>query len=161
MHVRIINIESKTGAIIGIFLKFTMFSTFLVKFSFWQYPFKHTKFSFLTHLSWKLKWAILIARCPSVCLSVNFYFLSRTTGPILTRLSTNHPWGEGIQVCSNEGRCPSLRGDNSKRVKIHKIYFNISRTSEQISVKLGTNYPWMKGIQVCSTKRPVFFSRGR
>jgi hypothetical protein len=27
--------------------------------------------------------------------------------------------GEGIQVCSNEGRRPSLRGDNSKRVKIH------------------------------------------
>jgi hypothetical protein len=33
---------------------------------------------------------------PSVRLSVNFYifdFFSRTTGPILTRLGTNHPWG--------------------------------------------------------------------
>jgi hypothetical protein len=39
-------------------------------------------------------------------LSVNFYifdFFSRTTGPILTRLATNHPLGEGIQVCLNEG----------------------------------------------------------
>jgi hypothetical protein len=27
--------------------------------------------------------------------------------------------GEGIQVCSNEGDCPSSRGDNSKRVKMH------------------------------------------
>jgi hypothetical protein len=34
----------------------------------------------------------------SVCLSVNFYifdFFSRTTGPILTKLGTNHPWGGG------------------------------------------------------------------
>jgi hypothetical protein len=58
----------------------------------------------------------------SVCLSVNFYifdFFSRTTGPILTKVGTNHPWGEGIQVCSNEGDCPSSRGDNSKTIKIH------------------------------------------
>jgi hypothetical protein len=46
-------------------------------------------------------------------------FFSRTTGPILTKLGTNHPWGEGIQVCSNEGGCPSPRGDNSETVKIH------------------------------------------
>jgi hypothetical protein len=46
-------------------------------------------------------------------------FLFRTTGPILTRLGTNHPWGKGIQVCSNEGDNPSPRGDNSKIVKIH------------------------------------------
>jgi hypothetical protein len=55
-----------------------------------------------------------------VRLSVNFYifdFFSRTTWPIVTRLGTNHPWGEGIQVCSNEGDSPSLRGDNSERVK--------------------------------------------
>jgi hypothetical protein len=67
---------------------------------------------------------------------------SRTTGPMLTRLGTNHPWGEGIQVCSSEGRCPSLRGDN-KRVKIHKKYSKIffSKTSGPISIKLGTNYP--------------------
>jgi hypothetical protein len=81
----------------------------------------------LAHLSWKLKWAILIAFCPSsvclsVCLSVNFYifdFFSRTTGSILARLGINHPWAEGIQVCSNKGDCPSPRGDKSKRVKIH------------------------------------------
>jgi hypothetical protein len=56
-----------------------------------------------------------------VCLSVNFYifdFFSRTTGPNLTRLGTNHPWGEGILNCSTEGDCLSPRGDNSKRVKI-------------------------------------------
>jgi hypothetical protein len=44
---------------------------------------------------------------------------SRTTGPVLTRLSKNHPWVEGIQVCLNEGDSPSSRGDNSERVKIH------------------------------------------
>jgi hypothetical protein len=46
-------------------------------------------------------------------------FLYRTTSPSLTRLGTNHPWGKGIHVCSNEGDSPFPRGDNSKRVKIH------------------------------------------
>jgi hypothetical protein len=44
---------------------------------------------------------------------------SRTTEPILTRLGTNHPWGEEIQVCTNEEDCPSPRGDNCETVKIH------------------------------------------
>jgi hypothetical protein len=58
----------------------------------------------------------------SVCLSVNLYifdFFSRTTGPILTSLGKNHPWGEGILNCSIEGDCLSPSGDNSKRVKIN------------------------------------------
>ena len=44
-------------------------------------------------------------------------FFSITTGPILTRLGINHPWGKGIQV-SNKEDCPSPRGDNSETVKI-------------------------------------------
>jgi hypothetical protein len=74
---------------------------------------------YLAHLGWKRNWAFLIARCPaSVCLSVlpsvNFYifdFFSRTTGPILTRVSTNHPWVKGIQVCSKEGDSLTPRGE--------------------------------------------------
>jgi hypothetical protein len=83
-------------------------------------PFKSI-FGLLAHLSWKLKWAILITGCPSVCLSVNFYIFdfSRTTWPILTRLGTNHSWLEGIQVCSNEEKHPSPRGDDIERVQIH------------------------------------------
>jgi hypothetical protein len=54
---------------------------------------------------------------PSVCKLLHFNS-SRTTGPILTRLDTNHPWEEGILNCSNEGDCPSPRGDNHKRVTI-------------------------------------------
>jgi hypothetical protein len=87
--------------------------------------------------------------------SVNFYIFaifSRTTEPILTRLGTNHSWGKGIQVSSNDGDSLSPRGDNRERVKIHwkilKVFF--SRTSRPNWIKLGTNYPWMKGIQVCS-----------
>jgi hypothetical protein len=83
-------------------------------------------------------------------------FFSRTTGPILTKLGTNHPWGEGIQICSNEGDCPSPRGDDSETVKIHwkflKIFF--SGTSCPNSIKLSTNYFWVKHIQVCSNKGP-------
>jgi hypothetical protein len=45
-------------------------------------------------------------------------FFSRTIWSILTRFSTNNPWGKGIKVYSDEGDCPSPRGDNSKRVKI-------------------------------------------
>jgi hypothetical protein len=45
-------------------------------------------------------------------------FFYRTSGPNLTRLSTNHPSGKGIQVSSSEGECPFPRGGNSKRVKI-------------------------------------------
>ena len=30
------------------------------------------------------------------------YFISRTTGPISTKLGTNYPWVKGIQVCLNE-----------------------------------------------------------
>ena len=89
-------------------------------------------------------------------------FFSRTTGPILNRLGTNHPWVEGIQVCSNEGYSPSPRGDNSERVKMHRQFLKIffSRTSRPNSVKLGTNYPWMKGNQVCSNKGPGSRQRG-
>jgi hypothetical protein len=100
---------------------------------------------FLAHLIWKLKWGFLIAGCQSsVYPSVNFYifdFFSRTAGPILTRLGTNHPWVKGIHVCSKKVDNPSPRGDDSKRVKIHwkflKIFF---RTSRPNWIKLRTNY---------------------
>jgi hypothetical protein len=49
-------------------------------------------------------------------------FFCRTTGPMLTRLSTNHPWRKRIQVSLMEGDSPSPRGDNSKRVKIHRKF---------------------------------------
>jgi hypothetical protein len=45
--------------------------------------------------------------CPSVCLSVckllHFQLLLQNHRSILTRLGTNHPWGEGIANSSNEG----------------------------------------------------------
>jgi hypothetical protein len=87
---------------------------------------------------------------------------SSTTGPNLTRLGTNHPWSKRIQVSLKEGDSPSLREDDSKRVKIHrkvlKIFF--SRTSWPKSIKLGTNYPLVKRIQVCSNKGPDPLQRG-
>jgi hypothetical protein len=92
----------------------------------------------------------------SVHLSVNFYFFnffSTTTGPILTTLGTNHPWGKGILNYYNEGDCPSAIRDNHKRVKIHWTILKIfSRTSSPISIKLDRNYPWVKGILNCLHK---------
>jgi hypothetical protein len=67
-------------------------------------------------------------------------------------------------VFSNEGDCPSLRGDNSKRVKKtlnfckKKIFF--SRTTRHNSIKLGTNHPWVNGIQGCTNKGPGPIQRG-
>jgi hypothetical protein len=58
---------------------------------------------------------------------------SRTTGPILNRLGTNHPWVEGIQVYIN----------------LLKIF---SRTTGPILTKLGINHPWGKWIQVSSNE---------
>jgi hypothetical protein len=89
-------------------------------------------------------------------------FFSRTTGPILTRLGTHHPWRERIQVSLKEGDSPSPRGDNSERVKIHRQFLKIifSRTSRPKSIKLGTNYPLVKRIQVCSNKGPGLLQRG-
>jgi hypothetical protein len=49
-------------------------------------------------------------------------FFSRTIGPILTRLGTNHPWREKIQVSLKEGDSPSPRGDNSEKVKIQRKF---------------------------------------
>jgi hypothetical protein len=43
----------------------------------------------------------------------------RTSGPILTRLGTNHPCIKGIQIFTMEGDSPFPRGDNSERVKMH------------------------------------------
>jgi hypothetical protein len=106
-----------------------------------------------------------VVRQPSVCPSVNFYifdFFSRTIGPILIKLGTNHSWVEGISVSSNKRDSPSPRGDDSKRVKIQwqflKIFF--SRTSWPNSIKLGTNYSWKKENQVCSNKGPGPLQRG-
>jgi hypothetical protein len=69
--------------------------------------------------------------------------------------------GEGIQVCSKEGRHPSLRGDNSKRVKIHwKCLKIFSRTSRPISIKLSTNQRWVKKTLNCSNEGPGPLQRG-
>jgi hypothetical protein len=66
--------------------------------------------SFSDHILSVVRPSARLSVCPSVCLSVrpsvNFYifdFFSRNTGPILTKLGTNHHWGVGILNCSNEG----------------------------------------------------------
>jgi hypothetical protein len=145
---------------IEIFLNFGIFISISFKF-FSKYIFT----IYLFQLTWaesssELIWSPVVRR-PSGNIYI-FDFFSRTTGPILTRLGTNHPLINGIQVCSKEGDSPSQRGDNSERVKIHwkflKIFF--SRTSWPNSIKLITHYPWVTGIQVCSNKGPSPLQRG-
>jgi hypothetical protein len=61
-------------------------------------------------------------------------FFSRTTGPFLTRLGTNHPWRERIQVFLKKGDSPSPRGNNNERVKIHKIFKNLLLQNQQAKI---------------------------
>ena len=64
-------------------------------------------------------------------------FFSRTTGPISTKLGTEHHWVKGIQVCWNEGPHLSQRGDSWEIEKTHwklfKIFF--SRTTGTLMTK--------------------------
>jgi hypothetical protein len=87
----------------------------------------------------------------SVRLSVNFYifnFFSRTTGPILTILGTNHLWREGNLNFQMKGK---TLAQGEIIAKMNWTFLKIfSRTNTPISIKLGTNYPWVKGILNCS-----------
>ena len=110
--------------------------------------------SILAKLSWKLKWAFLFARRPSVrlsvLLSVNFshFFL----------LLQNH-WANFNQIWrrASLGNWDSKlfksfsMGNDNKIAKTHWQNLTIysSRTTRPISTKLGTKHPWVKGIQVC------------
>jgi hypothetical protein len=58
----------------------------------------------------------------SVCLFVNFYifnFLLQNHCANFNQTWRKSSLGKDIQVSSNEGDCPSPRGDNSKGVKMH------------------------------------------
>ena len=46
-------------------------------------------------------------------------FISRTSGPILTKFDTMHPSVKGIQDCLNTGPHPLTRGDDNEILKIH------------------------------------------
>ena len=127
---------------------------------------------FLAHLSWKLKWAFLIACCPSsVRLSVcpfvcKLYTFSSSSqepiGQFQPKLGTKHPYVMGIQVCSNEVPRPFPRGDNNEIAKMHwwtlKIF--VLRTTGPISPKLGTKHTWVMAKNVFSNERPCPFQRG-
>jgi hypothetical protein len=51
---------------------------------------------------------------------------------------------KGIQVCSNKGPNPLLRGDNYKNVKMGPGHLRIfsSRTTGPILNRLGINHSW-------------------
>ena len=64
-------------------------------------------FHFYAHLSRRLFWSKFVRcrRCHCVIVVVvvvvnfsHFFFFSRTTGPISTKLGTKHPWVKRIQV---------------------------------------------------------------
>ena len=73
----------------------------------------------------------------------NFKIFNRTTVPVSSKLGEMHPFGVGIQVCSNEGpRVLWGEGINNKLAK--KILS--SRFTLPISTKLDTKRPCVKAI---------------
>jgi hypothetical protein len=64
-------------------------------------------------------------------------FFFRATGSILTRLGTNHPWIESIQMFLKEGDSPSPRVDNSERVKIPTIFKTLLLQNQQAKINQG------------------------
>jgi hypothetical protein len=68
---------------------------------------------------------------------------------------------KGIQVCSNKGPGPLLRGDNHKNVKMVWGHLKIfSRTTRPILTRLGMNHSCAEGIQVCSNEENCPSPRG-
>ena len=79
----------------------------------------------------------------------------------------NYNWhkaslGKRIQVCSNEGFRPFLRGDNCEMAKIHwqNLKNVFSKTTGPFSTKLGTKNPWVKGFQVINIRGSAHSQRG-
>jgi hypothetical protein len=63
---------------------------------------------------------------------------------------TNYPWVKGIEISSNEGPDPLQRGYNHKNVKMWWCHLDIfSKSKGPILSRLGTNHPWRECIQVC------------
>jgi hypothetical protein len=88
-------------------------------------------------------------------------FFSRTTGPILTRLGINHPWGRGFKFLEMKGIAfleGEVKAKSKNTLNIFKIFFY--RTIKPKLIKFGTYYPWTMGIQVCSIKGPGPLQRG-
>jgi hypothetical protein len=59
----------------------------------------------------------------SVCKLLHFQLLLQNHWANFNLTWHKSSLGEGIQVCSNGGQHPSLRGDNSEREKIFKNLF--------------------------------------
>ena len=123
---------------------------------------------FLAHLSTRLMFSdhklSIVCLCCCSCRKL-FTFSSSSPEqrePISNKLSTNHPWVMGIQVCSNEGQSLFVRGDNYEMAKntLTNLIIFFSRTTGPISTKLGKGHPWVMGIQVCSNEGPLRFPRG-
>ena len=105
----------------------------------------NSEICYLYKLQWKYvkKYISIQASIFLFVSSVLKVFSSRTSCPNSIKLGTHYPWVNEIQVCSNKGPGPLLRGDNYKNVKMGWGHLKIfSRTTGLILTRLGTNHPW-------------------
>jgi hypothetical protein len=79
----------------------------------------------------------------SVRLSVNFYifdFFSTTTGPILSGLGTNHPWGRGFRIVQMKGNVLD-EGEIIAKVEKYTECFSLNLLQNQPA---NFNQTWYK-----------------
>ena len=92
---------------------------------------------------------------PSICLKTLqfFLFFSRTTGPILTKLVTKHPWVKEWSESSFFYEKPKF---DIRYTKIHWQNIKTCLIQNHLSNfnKFGKKHSWMKGVLVCLNEEP-------
>jgi hypothetical protein len=75
--------------------------------------------------SWpeRIKWAFLISAVSGLFVCLSFLLLQNHCANFNQACHKSSLGGGNIEVCSNEGQCPSPREDNSKRVEIILMIF--------------------------------------
>ena len=131
-------------------------------------------YSFLSHLSWKLICAFLVAFCLSVRLtvhlSVTFFTFSLSfpepLGQFQPNLAQNILWLNEVFFSNDEGPCSSPRGDNNEITKIlwqnlKNVFSRITEPiiTEPISTKLSKNI-WDEGDSTLNKQGPYNSQKG-
>ncbi|MEW8545327.1 MAG: hypothetical protein AB2693_17535 [Candidatus Thiodiazotropha sp.] len=83
---------------------------------------------------------------------------SETTGPIVTKLQTEHPGDGGMKLSLGLGHMTKIAATplyNKNRLKI--FFFT---TKRPMALELGTKHRWTEPYQVCSNKDPTLIGFG-
>ena len=119
----------------------------------------HILFDFLAHLSWRLFWSQFVRWH---CELHIFFFFSRTTGLISTKLGTKHHRLKGIKVYTNEGLVHVRLFQGQIITKELKYIDEILKSSSpeplgQFQLNLAQSILWWSRFKFVQMKGPVLF----